>query len=96
MYEEHMILLAPCFFCRERFESNPLTVHSITIDPVTGRPPDVDAEGNPQQPAEEALARARKREVCPACVAEVNAARAERGLPPWPEPPGQLAAEAGW
>lgn len=74
--------LGRCHLCKELFEFNPHTVVSLSIDPQTNRPPDVDQDGKQIVPDPEALARMRRAEVCNQCTAELNEARARRGMPP--------------
>jgi hypothetical protein len=81
-----MVAMATCYGCKRVFEFDPDTVTTILIDPATGLPPDVDADGN-RRPAPTCPDEACRRDVvCPDCVKRANEdpRRAELGLPPIP------------
>lgn len=77
------------------FEHDPGTVVTILIDPETGRPPDVNADGFPtgQPITDEIRAACRQVYICDECVAAVNAGRARRpfgAATPGPVEPGGI------
>lgn len=84
--ERSLSALGPCYVHGGIFEFDPDRVLSVMVDPVTNRPPDVDAEGNTIELSMEdfraAVDRAVKKPVCPDCVEKLNATRARRGLGP--------------
>jgi hypothetical protein len=65
-----MIGIAPCFMCKQPFAFDPDRVTSISIDPMTGLPPDLG--GDP--------GRARREPLCPPCCRIANVERARCGL----------------
>lgn len=72
---ESLIGLGMCGLCRATFAFDPGTVPVMTLDLVTGLPPDVG--GDP--------ARAKPYPICDGCVGDVEQARARQGLAPaWP------------
>lgn len=77
-----------CWGCGTQFWFDPDKVPSITIDPDTGVPPDVDPETRAPLPQPRQVQRTVQSPVCPRCVRSFNAARRAAGLPtPWAEPP---------
>jgi hypothetical protein len=65
-----MLGIAPCYACKQPFAFDPDRVTSVSIDPVTGLPPDLG--GDP--------GRARREPLCPRCCRIANVERAARGL----------------
>ena len=57
MTAPELLGIAPCFMCKQPFAFDPDRVTSISIDPVTGLPPDLG--GDP--------GRARREPLCPPC-----------------------------
>jgi hypothetical protein len=80
------IATGTCFIHKGIFEFNPDTVVMVSVDPATGRPPDVGADGQPCVPDPEATARAVQEPMCDQCIRELNTTRAARfpGLAPLP------------
>ena len=70
MTAPELLGIAPCFMCKQPFAFDPDRVTSISIDPVTGLPPDLG--GDP--------GRARREPLCPPCCIAANVERARRGL----------------
>jgi hypothetical protein len=73
---EHWFVMAPCWSCQRFFRFHPELVPSLPIDPLTGKPLDID-------PAPDGLAAARARAVrmpiCRACLDKSNAIRRREG-----------------
>lgn len=80
-----MFVMGPCFVGGETFAFDPDTVPSILVDPQTGRPADVDAEGNQIELTEEVRARSVREPYCPACAKRLNADPRRRGMPKFDE-----------
>jgi hypothetical protein len=82
MDEPVVVALGPCCTCGQFFEFDPDKVPSVSVDPVTNRPPDVDAAGLPCTAAPEALARVRQQPYCPSCARLMNGMLREQGKAP--------------
>lgn len=67
--------LGRCYMCRQVFRFDPDRVPSVSIDPVTRKPPDVDGEPDGAE-------RARREPLCRPCVMTLNIKRKQRGLEP--------------
>lgn len=76
-----MAALGPCFIHGGLFMYDPYRVPSILVDPETGRPPDVTAEGQRCEPSPEALGRSARQPYCPDCAKRLNREARARGLP---------------
>lgn len=59
--------MASCVSCGQLFMFCPECVASLPIDPQTGLPPDLAADGTPQQPDPAAVVRAERRPLCENC-----------------------------
>lgn len=79
-----LIAMGPCHVCGGIFGFDPDRVTSVLIDPETGRPPDVDEDGNfvDLETEAEGVARSSRRPVCPRCCKALNAELARRGQGP--------------
>jgi hypothetical protein len=75
-----------CFACGRQFAFNPSRVPSVTVDIATGRPPDVDAAGNPQ--AIDPDVEVARRPICRECVGLANVVRERNGREPIAVLPG--------
>lgn len=67
---EKMFAYGPCYSCGINFDFDPESVPSISIDPETNLPPDVNANGERITPDPEALQRAITKPICPDCRKE--------------------------
>lgn len=76
-----MIALGTCWIHKQVFEFDPDTVITVLIDPQTGRPPDVDADGNPCRPEPGAVQRSVQQVICDPCMDRVNAGKRAAGYP---------------
>jgi hypothetical protein len=74
-----MVALGRCYIHGGLFEFDPLTVVSVLIDPVTSRPPDVGADGQPCEPDPAAVERSVKRPICDPCITRVNQRKGAEG-----------------
>ena len=79
--ESMVIVMTACFVCGQPFTFNPNWVPSVPIDPRTGRPLDVGADGKPQPVEPGAEERAVKQPLCESCVELINENRRRIGEP---------------
>jgi len=77
--------MAPCYLHKGLFCFDPESVTSLRIDPQTGRPPDVNANGEPAEPSQAAQDRSVREPICPDCCKRVNPDRRALGLELLPE-----------
>ena len=87
-----MFAYGACYACGSLFTFNPELVPSVHVDPKTGRPPDVDSDGNPRAYTAAEEARSVREPICSACIGLVNAKRAAMGNPPIAVLPGAYQA----
>lgn len=73
----YQLAMAPCYACGQLFGFNPHTVVSVPIDPVTGLPPDVAADGTNITPDPEAVSRAVSRPLDNACARRAGVPESE-------------------
>lgn len=81
MSEGTYVGLDTCFIHGGLFEFDPDSVVTVWIDPETGRPPDVDADGGTIAADPLAVERCVQRPICGPCIARVNEGRRAQGLP---------------
>jgi hypothetical protein len=86
------IAFGRCWSCGASLTFNPDLVPSVFVDPVTGRPPDLDVHSRMIEPSDDALARAVRAPLCPDCVEIANARRTAAGLRPIVVLPGAYEA----
>ena len=72
------VAIGRCYIHGGDFTFDPGRVPSVSVDPQTGRPPDVDADGNAAEPEPGAVERSVKQPICPPCAKRVNEARGNR------------------
>ena len=61
-----------CCNCGAPAAACPYCINSLPIDPATGLPPDVTADGTPQEPTQEATERSPKQPLCDDCITRKN------------------------
>ena len=85
MSEGFMIATGRCHLHGDLFEFDPDTVITVWIDPATGRPPDVDENGDKIDPGPDFKDYCVQVAYCDHCIeTKINPEAASRGLPPWP------------
>lgn len=85
MSDPVVIATGPCYIHGGLFSFDPVRVQTVWIDPVTGRPPDVDEDGA-KLPDDDpvvvaGMGRAVQRFLCPDCCRALNFEAHRRGLP---------------